>query len=412
MIGRMQSETLSADPRDWLSAAVGGGQGGNKADSQEAKASQLKPPLVSVVITNFNYGRFLGAAIASVRAQTYPDIECIVVDDHSTDESAVVLEQAKRAWPSLDVHRLPVNSGQSAAILKGLALANGNYVLLLDADDILFPECVATHLSAHMSSRRAVGFSCCDAVQIVGERMVIARNGNISNSFMRLPFDPSLVSSTALLPLANCGLQLPEIAAETVRHVPVTEAGWPWSTTSSMFFRKEALDLVIGAASLKNLRIATDNYLAHSINQLTGSLLLDAQLVGYRLHGSNGFNKRPALDNFLCHDKADEHFHLTCRVILDDLIVRFAHFAAYMDDPDRLFQICRRIDVPDLEPGLPSWAARSRFARLLVEHRKSLEAQVGTAKMEAVLRANVPHWRWWKRDPPRQLHGHRQAETR
>ena len=51
----------------------------------------LRLPLVSVIVINFNYGRFLRAAVDSVCGQTYPNIECIVVDNASTDESGAVL---------------------------------------------------------------------------------------------------------------------------------------------------------------------------------------------------------------------------------------------------------------------------------------------------------------------------------
>ncbi|ACB94006.1 glycosyltransferase family 2 protein [Beijerinckia indica] len=354
---------------------------------------QLQPPLVSLIILNYNYGRFLRDAIASAQRQTYLHKECIIVDDASTDDSHEILDQAQHDWPDLQILKLNINSGQSAAALAGLARAKGDYILFLDADDILFPECVAHHLSVHMSSRRAVGFSCCDAMQIVGERMVIARNGNISASFLRLPMDMALISDSAVTQLASHGIYLPATTPEMVRYIPPNHGGWPWSTTSSMFFRKEALDLIRDASGLHGLRIATDNYLAHAINFLTGSLILNEQLVGYRLHGGNGFNKRPALDGFICHNRIDEHFDKTCRVFLDDLMTRYAHYSAFMDVPERILEICLKVDVPDTEPGLPYWAARSRFAHLLMERYHELEPFVGRTKMqEWMRRANIPIW--------------------
>ena len=52
----------------------------------------LRLPLVSVIVINFNYGRFLRATVESVFGQTYPNVECIVVDNASTDESGAVLQ--------------------------------------------------------------------------------------------------------------------------------------------------------------------------------------------------------------------------------------------------------------------------------------------------------------------------------
>lgn len=58
-------------------------------------------------------------------------------------------------------------------------------------------------------------------------------------------------------------------------------------------FRRDALSLICDAGGFKDLRIGTDNFLAHFVNHLTGSLVFDETLVAYRLHGSNNFNKRP-----------------------------------------------------------------------------------------------------------------------
>ena len=358
-------------------------------------AFQLCPPLVSVIISNYNYERFVRDAVESVRTQTYTHIECIVVDDCSTDESWPVIEALGREWPDLTIIKMAVNSGQSAVSLEGLAAAHGEFVLFLDADDVLFPECVRTHLALHMSSRRPVGFTCCDSMQIVDGRLTAARWGPFSAGFMRLPADPLLTSDTALANLAAQGIDLPAIAAEKVRHVPWTNTGWPWTTTSSMFFRKAALDMVSGASGLRTLRIATDNFLAHAVNHLTGSLLLDEQLVGYRLHGANNFNRRAALDGFLGHDRKDEHYDKTRRVILDDLMTRFPHYAANMEDPHRIFRICRLIDVPNDEPGLPRWAARSRFERLKAEHRDLWQPilEEETALRPRLLRRLASPWR-------------------
>ena len=93
--------------------------------------------LVSVVIPCHNYGRFLGAAIESVRLQSYRSIELIVVDDGSTDDSAEVAGR----YPDVVCIRQP-NRGVAAAANRGLEAAHGEFVLFLDADDELTPGAV------------------------------------------------------------------------------------------------------------------------------------------------------------------------------------------------------------------------------------------------------------------------------
>ncbi len=98
------------------------------AESQTAFA-------VTVVITNYNYGRFLRQAIDCVLGQTLPDVECIVVDDGSTDGSREIIESYDR------VKRIyQQNRGQAAALRAGASIATGDIIFSLDADDFLYPQ--------------------------------------------------------------------------------------------------------------------------------------------------------------------------------------------------------------------------------------------------------------------------------
>ncbi len=90
--------------------------------------------LISVVITNYNYARFLPEAIELVLRQTYRAVECIVVDDGFTDNSRSVIE----TYPSVKAI-FKENSGQASALRAGVAVAKGDVIVSLDADDYLFP---------------------------------------------------------------------------------------------------------------------------------------------------------------------------------------------------------------------------------------------------------------------------------
>jgi glycosyltransferase involved in cell wall biosynthesis len=94
------------------------------------------PALVSVVINNYNYGRFLGSAIDSALGQTYPHVEVIVVDDGSTDDSSEVI--ARYGDRIVAIHQS--NSGQGAAVNAGFARSVGSITIFLDADDALLPD--------------------------------------------------------------------------------------------------------------------------------------------------------------------------------------------------------------------------------------------------------------------------------
>ncbi|GAB4470226.1 MAG: glycosyltransferase family 2 protein [Elainellaceae cyanobacterium] len=101
-------------------------------------------PLVSIIINNYNYGRFLRQAIDSSLNQTYSDIEVIVVDDGSQDGSPdIILSYGDRIIPVLKK-----NGGQASAMNAGFRASKGEIIVFLDADDYFFPYAVST-IAAH-----------------------------------------------------------------------------------------------------------------------------------------------------------------------------------------------------------------------------------------------------------------------
>ena len=92
--------------------------------------------LVTVLINNYNYGRFLRQAIDSALNQTYPNLEVVVVDDGSTDESRSTI----RSYGNKVVPVLKENGGQASAFNSGLAASRGEIICLLDADDFFHPD--------------------------------------------------------------------------------------------------------------------------------------------------------------------------------------------------------------------------------------------------------------------------------
>ena len=109
-------------------------------------------PLLSIVIANYNYGRFIEEAIQSVLAQSCQDFELIVIDGGSTDDSVEVIKKYANGLPpgSLSSKLYPLSSpitywvserdeGQSNAFNKGFAKARGRFLTWLNADDVMLP---------------------------------------------------------------------------------------------------------------------------------------------------------------------------------------------------------------------------------------------------------------------------------
>jgi glycosyltransferase involved in cell wall biosynthesis len=109
-----------------------------------APSTQSGPALVSIVIPNYNYGRYLRIAIDSALGQTYSPVEVIVVDDGSTDDSRGIIESyGERVTPIVKA-----NGGHGSAINAGYATSRGDIVIFLDADDELMPDAVEQVITA------------------------------------------------------------------------------------------------------------------------------------------------------------------------------------------------------------------------------------------------------------------------
>jgi glycosyltransferase involved in cell wall biosynthesis len=143
-------------------------------------------PLVSVIIPNYNYGRYLKNSIDSVLNQTYENIEIIVVDDGSTDDS---VEIAMSYGQSLNLI-CQKNSGVSAARNNGLANINGTYVCFLDSDDSWEPEKVEAQIA--LFDRPNIGLvyssiNVCDINLEFRSTLSAQYRGNCLDYFFKFP---------------------------------------------------------------------------------------------------------------------------------------------------------------------------------------------------------------------------------
>ena len=210
-------------------------------------------PQVSVVVVNYNYGRFLKDAVASVFGQSYASVQCIVVDNASTDETPAVLADLRARYDDLTVVQRRSNDGQTPASLDGLAVATGHYVIFLDADDYLLPHCVETHVYVHLSMRVHVGFTSGDMLQVVGREVVVS-TGEESNRYVRSGQGrcPKLVRPYTSTP--GWPALVPSDIASRIHYVPPLKTRWIWAPTSGLCYRRDALLLFADNPKLATLR--------------------------------------------------------------------------------------------------------------------------------------------------------------
>jgi hypothetical protein len=127
----------------------------------------MERPLVSVVTPCYNAAPFIAETVDSVMAQRYPQVEHVVVDDGSTDESWAVLE---RYAGRITTVRLPENRGGSYARNRGARLARGAFLMFLDADDLIAPDTLASLVDAALNDPEAIAFCRWRRLRRKGER--------------------------------------------------------------------------------------------------------------------------------------------------------------------------------------------------------------------------------------------------
>lgn len=160
--------------------------------------SPAPPPLVSVIVPAFNAAKTLAETLASAAAQTCREIEIVVIDDGSTDDTAAITAEFCRREPRARLLR-KANDGVAAARNAGLAAARGEFVAPLDADDLWHPDKLARQVSALAGG---AGFAYCWMRDIDMDGLVWRdgpRPTHESQVFLRMLADNFVGNGSALL---------------------------------------------------------------------------------------------------------------------------------------------------------------------------------------------------------------------
>lgn len=128
-------------------------------------------PLVSVIIPTYNYGRFVGDAVESALTQTYRPIEIILVDDGSTDDTGTRAQKYQGR-----IRYIPQeNQGLSAARNTGIKEAKGEYIAILDSDDIWLPDKLKKQMD-EFSRDKSLGLVSCGELLMDDQEKVTREN--------------------------------------------------------------------------------------------------------------------------------------------------------------------------------------------------------------------------------------------
>lgn len=130
-----------------------------------------KAPLISVIMPAYNAGRFLEEAIRSVMDQTVTDWELLVLDDGSTDDTLVIAQRMAQLDDRIRVLPNEQNMGVACTRNRGFDLCRGEYVALLDSDDVWYPQKLETQLTLMRETNADLSYCAYAIVDAAGEKI-------------------------------------------------------------------------------------------------------------------------------------------------------------------------------------------------------------------------------------------------
>ena len=224
------------------------------------KESTDQIPLVSIIVNNYNYEKFVTQAIESALSQTYPKVEVIVVDDGSIDHSPEIIQgYTGRIKPVLKE-----NGGQSSALNAGYAVSHGEIVVFLDADDCLLPSTVKDVVDVFITAPE---------VARVQYRMAVIDETNHRTG------------------VEKPDRRIPIPSGDVHKQVLAFPFDMPWLPTSGNAFSRMALRQIMPIPENSYGKVGADWYLVHLSGLLGPVSFLDKQEACYRQHPANNYER-------------------------------------------------------------------------------------------------------------------------
>ncbi|MBD2056613.1 glycosyltransferase family 2 protein [Oculatella sp. FACHB-28] len=251
-------------------------------------------PLVSVLINNYNYGRFLREAIDSALNQTYPHVEVVVVDDGSTDGSQEII----KSYGDRIIPILKENGGQASAFNVGVEQSKGDFLFFLDSDDTFSPEKISrlVNLFQQVTSENA-NIAICNGLEIINDRSEHLRTELINHSCEW----KSLHRVKRLKEFQGQTLTQISTATEVYsyakkyRYIPFLGA-----PTSGVALTRSLAEQIF-PLTCHLIKVRADDFVVKAASLLGDMYFAEDALTQYRVHGSNNWfgNKRADSQDFL-----------------------------------------------------------------------------------------------------------------
>lgn len=238
------------------------------ADKAKSGNHALGIPMVSVVIPSFNHSKFIRDAILSIENQTYKNIEIIIVDDGSTDDSIEIINMLLPEISRSVKFFVQKNSGAHATINFGISQSNGEFITILNSDDLFSPIRIGKLVDCLLTTKRKI---------VVTKVSYIDENGRDIND----------VDETAIeySKMQNRRNEYPSIGFSLLdKNIAIS--------TGNLFFTKSLFNDNGGFSKLLNCH--DWDFLIRSL-RFDEPIFIDEELYYYRLHSKNAFKKHDYL---------------------------------------------------------------------------------------------------------------------
>lgn len=248
-------------------------------------------PLVSVVVPCYRHECFVAAALASVHAQTYPNIELVVIDDASPDGTFASagewasIADAEARFSGFHLSRNATNLGAHGSINRGCAESSGEYIAILNSDDLFHPRRLEEMMLALTRQEACMGFTRVVPIDTEGRPL----------SPVKLPITLAEAFSAADRALANAPTLTAALSSQNIA-----------ISTGNLLFRR---DLLESLGLFANLAYVHDWDFVRRASLHGPIAYLPRDLYFYRVHATNSFaqlSQVAALETEIVHARYAE----------------------------------------------------------------------------------------------------------
>ncbi len=306
-------------------------------------------PVVSIIVNNYNYGRFVRGAIDSALAQTYRPLEVVVVDDGSTDDSRDVIESYGESVIAL----FKENGGQASAFNAGFEASSGEVIIYLDSDDVLSSTAVEAVLQQFTPS-------------VVKVHWPLWRvDENLNGNGQQVPSEP---------------LPVGDLRDAMMRDGPGSSLSPP---TSGNAWSRSFLRQVMPIPEAEH-RIGADGFIYGIAPAFGLTRRVETPQGVYRIHPKNNYKHMDVAERI---GRGIRSFELQV-----DVLSNLAAEAGLVVEPDRWRQRSYFYQLRDAIADLESVVPEGESLILLDESRWSLEQPLGNRQVLPFIEKDGVYW--------------------